>query len=127
MIVDILLQNFLGIMPSKPVDISAMDFLARNRSAFEPWLINLAYTLQRENISQRERLHKDEFYNGSLFVIRLLYSLTNKDLPVLFPKQVNPEQNKNPQGDVDSFLTGMKDQKNGKKDVQVSESQAGKV
>lgn len=117
LVIDVLLEDFLGIIPKKDVDKSALDFLANNSKQFEPWLMQMAYHLQRENIIHRQGLRKDDFYNGALFIIRLLYSATIKEIPMNLPMTEKAEEIKDPQGDVDTFLSKMKEHKNGQKDV----------
>lgn len=110
---DILCEDFLGIMPKKEVDKSALDFLSRNKGIFEPWLIKISHMLQKENVIQEETLHKDEFYAGAKFIIRLLYSRTIKGSNQVTEPIISKEQtNKNPEVELEKFLTGMKEKNN---------------
>lgn len=78
---DVFCEDFVGLVAKRSMDNNALRFLQKNSGQMEPWLLWMNHQLQKEQAMYGQKLRGPGFYEGAMFILKLLYVKTCRYVP----------------------------------------------
>jgi len=119
---EVFCEDFVGIVPRRSVDLNSLRFLAKNAAQMEPWILHMNHQLQREQTLWGKKLRNPGFYEGAMFILRLLYTKVVRYVPKKTTEPTIVKTISDPIEGVEAFENGLKDIIHGKESDAESET-----